>query len=161
MAETLSLNCIVNTPALPVTGSPRLVYSLLEVSGSTDTDALPVNLAIVVDTSDSMHFRLATEAQFKKLAQMGLLQEVLVDGVPAWQSEEIPNEVLTHLPRKIDRVRDALWAAVEQLRPAATLQSPAPSLGRCTCRLPGAVCPAHPRRRVDGAFRRQRYSERG
>ncbi len=118
MAETLSLTCTVNTPALPITGSQRLVYLLLEVGGGAESASLPVNLALVVDASESMHIRLATDAQFEELARLGVLKEVLVDGVPAWQSADIPDEVLTRLPRKIDRVRDALWAAVEQLRPA-------------------------------------------
>ncbi len=117
MTEPLSLTCTVNTPCLPITGDPRLAYLLLEVSGGAGSASLLVNLSIVVDTSDSMHFRLATDAQFEELARMGMLQEVLVDGVPAWQSDEIPNEVLARLPRKIDRVKDALQAAVEQLRP--------------------------------------------
>jgi Ca-activated chloride channel family protein len=123
MAEGLSLNCAINAPYLPITGKPRLVYLLLEVSGGTDSDGaadsvLPVNLSIVVDVSESMHVRLVTEAQFEELARAGMMQEVLVDGVPAWQSEDIPEQVLNNLPSKIDRVRDALWAAVEQLRPA-------------------------------------------
>jgi len=123
MAEGLSLNCTINAPYLPITGKPRLVYLLLEVSGGTDSDGaadsvLPVNLSIVVDVSESMHVRLVTEAQFEELARAGMMQEVLVDGVPAWQSEDIPEQVLNSLPSKIDRVRDALWAAVEQLRPA-------------------------------------------
>ena len=129
MAESPGLTCTVNTPALPITGNQRLVYLLLEVSGPAGSASLPVNLALVVDVSESMHFRLATEAQFKELARMGMLQEVLVDGVPAWQSagvtQDTPktgaeglDEVMARLPRKIDRVRDALWAVVEQLRPA-------------------------------------------
>jgi len=118
MVEALSVTCTVNTPYLPITSGPRLAYLLLEVSGGTTTGTLPINLVIVVDVSESMHFRLATEAQFQELARMGMMQEVLVDGVPAWQSVNIPDEVLARLPRKIDRVRDALWAAVEQLRPA-------------------------------------------
>jgi Ca-activated chloride channel family protein len=116
MTEPLTLTCTVNTPYLPVTGSPRLVYLLLEVGGGVNAGSLPVDLALVVDVSESMHFRLATEAQFEDMARKGLLHEVLVDGVPAWQSSGIPREVLTGLPRKIDRVRDALQAAVEQLR---------------------------------------------
>ena len=116
MTESLTLTCTVNTPYLPATGGPRLVYLLLEVGGGSDTSSLPVNLALVVDVSESMHFRLATEAQFEDLARKGLLKEVLVDGVPAWQSSGIPREVLTSLPRKIDRVKDALLTAVEQLR---------------------------------------------
>ncbi len=116
MTEALTLNCLVNTPYLPVTGSTRLVYLLLETGGGADSGSLPVNLVLAVDVSESMHFRLATEAQFEDLARRGLLKEVLVDGVPAWQSSGIPREVLTHMPRKIDRVKDALLTAVEQLR---------------------------------------------
>lgn len=118
MSEALSLTCKVNTPMLPITEGLRLIYLLVEARGSNDSTVLPVNLALVVDVSESMHIRVATDEQFRELARTGLLQEVLVDGVPAWQSADIPREVLTRLPRKIDRVRDALWAAVEQLRPA-------------------------------------------
>ena len=118
MTRPLHLTPVVNMPCLPVSAQPRLVYLLLEVGGGEDSGSLPVNLGLVVDTSESMHIRLATEAQFEKLARMGMLQEVLVDGVPAWQSADIADEVLTRLPRKIDRVKDALHAAVEQLRPS-------------------------------------------
>jgi hypothetical protein len=116
MAEALNMICTVSTPYLPDSGGQRLVYLLLEVGGGTSAAAMPVNLALVVDVSESMHFRLASEAQFEDLARKGLLKEVLVDGVPAWQSAGIPRDVLMQLPRKIDRVKDALIAAVEQLR---------------------------------------------
>ncbi len=118
MVQALGLTCTVNTPVLPVTDSQRLLYLLLEVNECNDSTVLAVNLTLVVDVSESMHIRVATDEQFKELARQGLLQEVLVDGVPAWQSENIPHDVLVRLPRKIDRVKDALRAAVEQLRPA-------------------------------------------
>ena len=76
MTEALTLNCLVNTPSLPAAGSLRLVYLLLEVGGGADAGSLPVNLALVVDVSESMHFRLATEEQFEDLARKGLLKEV-------------------------------------------------------------------------------------
>ncbi|HET92072.1 MAG TPA: VWA domain-containing protein [Chloroflexi bacterium] len=119
-SHELSLTCSLNTPILPITDTPRLLYLLVEIhrDDSRDTAALPVNLALVVDVSESMHIRVATDEQFKELARMGALQEVLIDGVPAWHSTDIPNDLMTRLPRKIDRVQDALRAAVEQLRPA-------------------------------------------
>jgi len=116
MTESLHLTPVLNSSYIPVTHRPRLVYLLLEVGGGVDGDSLPVNLGLVVDTSESMHIRLANESQFKELARMGALREVLVDGVPAWESDEVPVEALMRLPRKIDLVRDALRAAVEQLR---------------------------------------------
>jgi hypothetical protein len=63
-----------------------------------------------------MHIRLVTEGQFDELARMGSLKEALVDGVPAWDSADIPSDVPARFPRKIDRVKDALQAAVERLR---------------------------------------------
>ena len=67
MAEALGLTCTVNTPALPVTGGQRLVYLLLEVSGDTGSEVLPVNLALVVDVSESMYIRVATDEQFREI----------------------------------------------------------------------------------------------
>ncbi|MGB9776253.1 MAG: vWA domain-containing protein [Anaerolineae bacterium] len=113
----MELTWSLNTSAIPVTAQPRLVYLLLEVRGVGGPTSIPVNLSIVVDVSDSMHIRLVTEEQFRSLARRGVLREVLVDGAPAWQSEGIPEGVLASFPRKIDRVRDALQAAVEGLRP--------------------------------------------
>ncbi|HDQ73205.1 MAG TPA: VWA domain-containing protein [Chloroflexi bacterium] len=118
MSNTLSLNYTFNTPAIPVTDGPRLVYLLLEIGEETRSASLPVNLALVLDVSESMHIRVANDEQFQELAHSGLLQEILIDGVPAWQSTEIPPEVLARLPRKIDRVRDALQTTVEHLRPS-------------------------------------------
>jgi Ca-activated chloride channel family protein len=128
MAEELKLTHTVNASCLPVTEKPRLIYLLLEAIEETDAGSTSaaskaqallrrVNLTIVVDVSESMHIRLATEAQFEELARKGVLQEVLVDGVPAWQSADIPEEAMAHLPRKIDRVKDALQAVVERLEP--------------------------------------------
>lgn len=117
MAEKLSLDCHVNTPYVPITSRPRLVYVLLEVNDSADGVSFPVNLGLVVDVSESMHIRLATDSQFEELARAGVLKETLVDGVPAWQSTDVPRDVIDELPRKIDRVKDALQIAVEQLRP--------------------------------------------
>ena len=118
MTEALRLTPTLNMSVLPVASQPRLVYLLLEVRGGAEGDVLPVNLALVVDISESMHVHLASEAQFKELARRGGLREVMVDGVPVWESPDIPAQVLSHLPRRVDLVEDALRAAVEHLRPA-------------------------------------------
>ncbi|MCX7683447.1 MAG: VWA domain-containing protein [Anaerolineae bacterium] len=117
--ETLQLTWKTNTPAIPVTQSQRLLYLLIQVRGEKETShvARPVNLALVVDVSESMNIRVVSDREFKKLARSGVLQELLVDGVPAWHSSAIPPEVLARLPRKIDRVKEALSAVVEHLRP--------------------------------------------
>jgi secreted protein with Ig-like and vWFA domain len=116
MPEKIQFTWAVNTPYIPVASQPRLLYLLVEIEGGGDGAALPVNLGLVVDTSDSMHIRLVTESQFENLARMGVLQEVLVDGVPAWKSTGIADDVLNSLPSRMARVEDALRAAVDQLR---------------------------------------------
>ncbi len=117
MTTGLQLTPLLNTPYFPVADQPRLTYLLLEVGGTVDRNVLPVNLALVVDISDSMHIRLVSDAQFKSLARQGVLKEVLVDGVPAWESDGMSDELLSGLPRKIDRVKEALRVLVDHLRP--------------------------------------------
>jgi Ca-activated chloride channel family protein len=119
MTNQLSLEHVLNTHYVPITNQPRLLYLLVEVGGGGGRAAgsLPANLSIVVDKSESMHIRLVTDEQFEELARRGLLKEVLVDGVPAWHTDGLPDYILKQFPRKIDRVKDALRAAVEQLRP--------------------------------------------
>jgi Ca-activated chloride channel family protein len=99
----------------------RLVYVLIEVGVSAEAASAapaPVNLGLVVDVSESMFIRLATDGQLADLAEMGLLREVIADGVPAWEAQDIPPEVTARFPRSIDRLQDALRVVVEHLRPA-------------------------------------------
>jgi hypothetical protein len=117
MTQKLTLTGTLNISRLPIAHSLRLVYLLLEVGGSVGAAGLPINLSLVVDVSESMYFRLVPESQFGELARQGLLREALVDGVQAWESSGVPQDVLDSLPRKIDRVKDALRIAVEHLRP--------------------------------------------
>jgi len=115
----------LNTPILPVTAEARLVYLMIEVEQTSDAPAAngasasapPVNLALVLDVSDSMHIRVATDEEFEALAQQGLLQETLIDGVAAWQSTDLSADLLSRMPRKIDRLRDALHVVIEHLHP--------------------------------------------
>jgi Ca-activated chloride channel family protein len=118
MSASLDLNYQLNQERLPVTGQPRLVYLLLEARLEQQQQTTsPLNLSLVVDASHSMFIRLVSPEQFDELAAMGLLQEVMTDGVPSWQTQNIPPEVLRRFPRKIDYVLEALRAALEQLRP--------------------------------------------
>ncbi len=121
MTDQLALTCTLNTPTLPANGPLRLIYLLVEVEmtgGAAATGPAPVNLGLVVDVSESMHFYLATDSQMAELVQLGMLREVVADGVPAWEAQDIPPEVMARFPRKIDRLKDALRVVVEQLRPA-------------------------------------------
>ena len=114
----LSLSCTAATPVIPLTGEPRLVYVLLEVSGGEGAGALPVNIGLIIDGSDSMRIRLVTDEQFAQLATEGKAKEVMTDGVPAYQITDISSDAVKNFPRRIDYVSEALVIASEYLRPS-------------------------------------------
>lgn len=116
-AAPLKLDCTLASAIVPVTGQPRLVYLLIDVSGGEGAQTLPSNLGLILDTSDSMRIRLVTDEQFMQLARNGQAQEVLTDGVPAYQIKSVSSDILAKFPRRIDYVSDALKIAGEYLRP--------------------------------------------
>lgn len=116
MASDLTLTCTLATPEVAPTAQPRLVYALIEVGGGQGAQALPLNLGLVLDCSNSMRIRMVTDAQFEALARAGQSVEVVTDGVPAWQISDIPPEQAASFPRRIDYVRDALRVARDQIR---------------------------------------------
>lgn len=113
----LDLNLCLAASTYPVSAYPRLIYALVEISGGEGADSLPSNLSFLLDTSDSMRIRLVTEEQFTELAKNGLAQEVMTDGVPAYQIKSVSNEMIKQFPRRIDYVSQALVLAGEFLRP--------------------------------------------
>jgi hypothetical protein len=118
MTSHLELTHRLNVHTIPSNGQPRLLYLLLETNIIGEATAFaPVNLSLVVDASESMRIRLVTEAQFRELASIGLMQEVLTDGVPAWQMQNLPRALIEQFPRKLDFVIEALHAVAEELRP--------------------------------------------
>ena len=116
-AIPLTLDCTLASSIVPVTGQPRLVYLLIDVSGGEGANTLPSNLGFILDTSDSMRIRLVTDEQFMQLARNGQAQEVMTDGVPAYQIKSISGDLIAQFPRRIDYVSDALKVASEYLRP--------------------------------------------
>ncbi len=117
MAAPLSITCSLSSNVVPASGGPRLVYLLVEVGGGENSQALPSNLGFVIDTSDSMRIRLVTDQQFAELVRSGQAQEVMTDGVPAYQISSISSETMSRLPRRIDYAAQALLIANEYLRP--------------------------------------------
>ena len=115
--NALSLTALLNSPVVPFTGTPRMVYMLVEIGGGKESTSMPVNLGLVIDASESMQVRLVTKNQFKQLLSSGGTNKILKDGIPAWEVDSIPGSVLNTFPRKIDYVSDALQAVSEYLRP--------------------------------------------
>ncbi|MFC1878906.1 VWA domain-containing protein [Chloroflexota bacterium] len=117
MSISLSLACTPSSKVIPISNQPRLLYLLVEIAGGKGAQTLPSNLGFILDTSDSMHIRLVSDAQFLELAKNGQAQEIMTDGVPAYQIKSIPNDLLLSFPRRIDYVSEALMIASEYLRP--------------------------------------------
>jgi len=117
----LELHAHLNRPAYPTPGQPQLVYALLEPRLPRRGPSAPVNLGLVIDVSASMRIPLLSPAQFEELAGQGLVHEVVADGIPVWQFENVTTASLKRYPRPIDYVADALKVVLEQARPADRL----------------------------------------
>jgi len=117
----LELAAHLNRPVYPAPAQPQLVYALLEARLPRRGASAPVNLALVIDVSASIRIPLLTPKQFEDLAAQGLVQEVIADGIPVWQFENVTTASLQRYPRPIDYVVDALKVVLEQARPADRL----------------------------------------
>jgi Ca-activated chloride channel family protein len=154
----LSLSCKLSSRVLPITDGPRLVYLLIDISGGGGGHTLPSNLGFIIDTSDSMRIRLVTDEQFAELARNGQAQEIMTDGVPAYQITSIPNELMTRFPRRIDYVTEALAVASEYLRPVDRFSLVA-FAGRAQRVIP--FSPGKERSRLSQAAREMEYIQLG
>lgn len=120
MTNSLVISASLNQDSTPANAPVRLVYLLLEIQpGETDAApaALPVNLGIVVDKSDSMCIPILSQEQFQELGRMGAVSETTVDGVAVWHFENVPASYKINAPRNIDFVKRALHSALEKLAP--------------------------------------------
>ncbi len=117
MSSGLQLAATLNRPAYPAAAQPQLVYALLEPRLPARGPSAPVNLGLVIDVSASMRIPLLSPAQFEELAGQGLVHEVIADGIPVWQFENVSTALLQRYPRPIDYVADALKVVLEQARP--------------------------------------------
>ncbi len=118
MSNSLTFTATLSQEILPASGPKRLVYVLLEiqpVESSAPAPRLPVNLGIVVDKSNSMLVPILSPEQFQDLARQGAVHEVMVDGVPVWQFENMPADQKLKAPCSLDFVKQALHVALDQL----------------------------------------------
>jgi len=116
MTESLDFSLSISTPVAPSGDGVRLVYTLVEIRSEEDGESSASNLVFLIDTSNSMLIRQVTETQFAEMVKNGHAQEIMTDGIPAYQISSIPAEMWTQLPRRIDFVSDALRIASEALR---------------------------------------------
>ncbi len=116
MSNTLSVTAMLNQDAVPANSPVRLAYLLVQIQpGAVSATALPVNLGIVVDDSDSMAITMLTEEQINRLRQMGRVTDITVDGVAAMRFENMPPEYQHNAPR--DHVKRALDDVAQRITP--------------------------------------------
>jgi Ca-activated chloride channel family protein len=93
---------------------------LIDITGGESATTIPSNLGFIIDTSESMRIRLVTDDQFTDLVKKGQAQEVMTDGVPAYQITAISNDQVAKFPRRIDFVEDAFAGWAHKMIPSVT-----------------------------------------
>jgi Ca-activated chloride channel homolog len=115
MSASLTLSATLNTTTVPASYQERLVYLLLEIGGGGAVSSHPLDLALVIDCSDSMRIYLVDDEQFEYLVSQYQTKEILNDQVPAWSIDSLPEEISQHLPTRLKYVKEALQIAAEKL----------------------------------------------
>lgn len=113
MANEIALNTTLNIETVQAGEQPRLVYLLVDVrpgEGGVTTQA-PVNMAVVLDVSESMRLPVLTQAQFKELSALGHVQQTVSDGVPVWTFRTIPAHIREQAPSNLEAVQSAVSQA--------------------------------------------------
>src|SRR3954451_15745485 len=115
MCAQIALSSMLNTESVPANGEPRLVYLLVDVKPGEDARPLqaPVNLAIVLDVSESMRLPVLTQEHFQELKRMGHVQETVSDGVPVWTFKTIPEHIRREAPSNLEAVQRAIARSTE------------------------------------------------
>lgn len=119
MPDEIILDIRISRTTIPTIQGSQLVYVLFGIQPGQDLGnvRLPVNMALVVDRSESMCIPILSEELFEELARRGSVREVVVDGIPAWEFRNVPADLAAQAPRNLDFVKAALRSAVEKLGP--------------------------------------------
>ena len=113
MANEVALNTTLNVETVPAGEQPRLLYLLIDVRPGPEaaTAQAPVNMAVVLDVSESMRLPVLTQAQFKELSALGHVQQSVSDGVPVWTFKTIPEHIRRQAPSNLEAVQSAISKA--------------------------------------------------
>lgn len=121
MPDPFVLSHTLNTAVLPGDNASRLLYLLLEITPNAEFPLrrTPVNLALVVDASESMLIPSLDDELVEELAQRGLLIETVADGVPVFRVLDMPDDLAARAEPvcNMDFVQHALRLLVERLGP--------------------------------------------
>ena len=118
MADEIALNCTLNVGAVPASEGPRLVYLLVDLRAGLGAQPLeaPVNMAIVLDLSESMRLPVLTQEQFQELAQAGQVEQTISDGVPVWTFKSIPERIRSAAPSNLEAVQASIAQAARHFQ---------------------------------------------
>jgi Ca-activated chloride channel family protein len=119
MSDPFLLSTTLHMPLLPAGNEPRLLYFLLEITPNAQLPLRrrPVNLALVVDASESMLIPSLEDELVEELARRGLLVETVADGVPVFRVLDMHDDLmeLADPVCSMDFVQQALGQLVERL----------------------------------------------
>jgi Ca-activated chloride channel homolog len=117
MASEVILNCLLNVASVPVGGEPRLVYLLIDIAPGEGAQPLqaPVNLALVLDVSESMRLPVLSQEQFQELSRLGQVQQTVSDDVPVWTFQSIPEHIRKNAPSNLEAVQASIAQSARHL----------------------------------------------
>lgn len=107
MPNEIALKCALNAGTVPSGGEARLVYLLVDAMPGPGAELLqaPVNMAMVLDVSESMRLPVLSQEQFQILSKMGHVSETISDGVPVWTFKSIPHHIRKNAPSNLEAVQ--------------------------------------------------------
>ena len=73
----------------------------------------PVNMAVVLDVSESMRLPVLSQEQFQLLTKLGEAKEIISDGVPVWTFNTIPQDIRKSAPSNLEAIQTAITEAVQ------------------------------------------------
>lgn len=121
MPDPFVLSTTLNTAVLPGDNTARLLYLLLEITPDAGLPLrrTPVNLALIVDASESMLIPSLDDNLVEELDRRGLLVETVADGVPVFRVLDMPDDLAARAEPvcNMDFVQHALRLLVERLGP--------------------------------------------
>jgi len=116
-----TLRSALNVAQIPASGGPRLLYLYLEIGQAPQLSVTraPVNLAVLVDASESMLIPSLADELVEELARRGLLVETIADGIPVFRVLAMPDDLLPYAEpvTSMDFVQEALRVLIERLGP--------------------------------------------
>ncbi|HET6262740.1 MAG TPA: VWA domain-containing protein [Chloroflexia bacterium] len=113
MANEVTLNCMLNTAVVPAAAEPRLVYLLVDIKPGSEAAPLqaPVNIAVILDVSESMRLPVLSQEQFQELSRLGEVNQTTSDGVPVWTFRSIPEHIRKQAPSNVEAVQASIAQA--------------------------------------------------